>query len=142
MTRLILAAMLLAAYPQSAPAQAGSTGAEKGRSAWAALSPERRERVLRNYKRYQALSAPERRRIQERFKLFQSLPRDRREELIRRWRLFQALPAEKQNQTRLRLERSPGARSREGGGLGGGEGRSFPEERGARAHGGGPFRGR
>lgn len=73
---------------------------------WSALSPERQERVLRNYRRYQALSPEDRRRVEERFEEFQNLPKKRREEMVQKWRRFEALTPAKRQELRQRLQRA------------------------------------
>lgn len=102
MRLLILGLLLAAADPL--PAQAPESPAERDNvgneprerrltQAWNALSPERREALLRSWERFQALSAEERRRIQERFEIFRRLPEKEKTRLRERHERLKALPA-------------------------------------------------
>ncbi|MBI5630607.1 MAG: DUF3106 domain-containing protein [Elusimicrobia bacterium] len=58
--------------------------ADSPESRWQALPQARREKILRNYERYQTMTPEKRRLLRERFVLYRSLPQSRRAELLKR----------------------------------------------------------
>lgn len=102
MKRLALVLVLvLVALPARAQKESRTQGAPQ---AWQTLSPERRERILENYRRYQGMDPARRRRLQERFKLFLRLPKEKRDGLIRRWQGFRSLSPDQRQSLRERWQ--------------------------------------
>ncbi|HVE12364.1 MAG TPA: DUF3106 domain-containing protein [Elusimicrobiota bacterium] len=100
MTRNLLAAGLLLLGLSAVRSQTDEARLARARATWESLSPQRRELILANYRRFQAMPEAQRSLLRRRYEAFAKLSRKEREELLGKWRRFSALPEGRREELR------------------------------------------